>query len=175
MTKTHSFTSVAVLAAVSIAITGCKDDATRTATAGTGAPPSALPSPGDRGKPLALTGYSVHRIKLAYPHKLSAGNAETRNVETAWLIKLALDGLGRPSGPVTEFYFGESRIPEYGGYEGGIYIRVYDEAELKALDGKEIFVKEPRREKRSLGKTLVIPDLTTLALEEEREALTVRK
>jgi len=96
-------------------------------------------------KPLRLKEYSVHKVKLSFPYKMKSSNLENgeeKVYETAWLVKLELENMPTTYGPKIDFFVGEYKIPEYGGWKDGIYFRIYDEKVLEMINGQQFFYQK---------------------------------
>ena len=70
-----------------------------------------------------------------------------------------------------ELYFGQERIPEYGGTPYGIYFVVYDKARLDSLAGKEIRFRFRTEAIQSFGQRFQPEAFAPFDLTDEKEAL----
>jgi hypothetical protein len=58
--------------------------------------------------------------------------------EAAFIIKIELEKLPEPTGDGWALYVGDTRIPKYWAYPGGIYFKVFDPAFLADHSGKPL-------------------------------------
>ena len=133
--------------------------------------PTAGPGADAEPEPLELTDIKLHKVRLSYQHKFREKDGKEKVYEQAWLVLLFF----KTSLPVTDtsmdFYIGDYRVPEYGGFKDGIYFRIYDEGLLRSLDEKEVSVGVGGKKERSLGKKLTTKDYGKLPIEEESSVL----
>lgn len=97
---------------------------------------------------IRLDSVEVFRVVLRSPVERPNAAGEPRTWEQAFMVRLAVPA-PPAMGPKAEIFLDEERVPEYGGWEGGIYFWVYDPARLEALRGRTIsyqFDRTPRRE-----------------------------
>lgn len=87
---------------------------------------------------ISLIDVTVHLVKLDFDFKHN-----DTVYKHAWLIKLQLDNMPAYPAQRIDFAIGDYIIPEYGGWEKGIYFRVYEEQLLDKLNNAEIRYKLP--------------------------------
>jgi hypothetical protein len=133
--------------------------------------PAARPGADAKPDSLELTDIELHKVRLSYPHKFREKDGNDKVYEQAWVVLLSF----KTSLPVTDtsldFYIGDYRVPEYGGFKDGIYFRIYEESLLRSLDEKEISVGVGGNKEQSLGKKLHTKDYGKLPIEEESAVL----
>jgi hypothetical protein len=83
---------------------------------------------------IELTDIEVLPVALARPVDALDVRGEARSWTDAHMVRLAITGLPTTSGPLALFV-GETRIREYGSWEGGLYFWVYDPELAARLDG----------------------------------------
>lgn len=85
---------------------------------------------------------------------------DARGQERAWnrafMVRLRISEPPAP-GPAFHIYLDGERVPEYGGWEEGIYFWVYDPDQLRSLDGATVSYTFSRSERLDVG-TLNIGD-----------------
>lgn len=121
-----------------------------------------------------LKAYQVHRVTLAQPRQVTMENGETQEVRAAYLIMLSMDP---PPfrGPILNVFLGDYRVPEYGGWDDGIYFKVYDRALLDRLDGQPFAYSVDGQPTRTLGMSFKVPDVDAMKTRPERELLAPRQ
>jgi hypothetical protein len=78
-------------------------------------------------------------------HKMIAQlSAETKRAmpETAYIVKIGLETIPPPTARGWALYVGDTRIPKYWEYSGGIYVKVLDERFLEEHKGEELRFSE---------------------------------
>ena len=71
-----------------------------------------------------------------------------------------------------DFFIGDYRIPEYGGWEGGIYFKVYEEDLLRRLNNAEFLYRLPEnKEVVKFDTRFKLPDLDGLEMIDEKSAI----
>lgn len=137
----------------------------------TGVPPTGKPA--QRVPELKLHGQEVLRIELEQPFRSADEHGVSKSYSSAWLVRLQVD---RPDffGEAVRFYVGDFEVPEYGGWEKGIYFKVYDRALLTRLRGRELRYRIGHTRVQSFSQSFDVPDLETLPLRQERELFPAR-
>ena len=159
------FIFIALLAQLSP--TACNRSGTQTASP---TPPATVTAPQVKTR-LELKTIELHKVKLAYPHKLRDKEGKEKVYEQAWLVKFFLNNLGPPRDMGMDLFIGDYRIPEYGSFEEGIYFRIYEESLLASLEGKDVSVSFSEEKRESLQKTFSIQGYKQLSVEEEPAVL----
>lgn len=87
-----------------------------------------------------FTSVDVALVKLPFAVERPAGpDGGSKSYTHGYLVRL--HGTRFPATAVVwQLWFGDTRIEEYGSFEGGAYFVVYERAELDALAGKPIRV-----------------------------------
>lgn len=97
-----------------------------------------------------LDSVEVLRVALREPVDRPDAQGEVRTWQQAFMIRLAVSE--PPAlGPAEHIYLGEERVPEFGGWERGIYFWVYDPARLEELRGRTISYQFDRAPRRQIG------------------------
>lgn len=121
---------------------------------------------------LSVSGYSIHRVKLPYAHAITDRDGNTKRYGEAWLIKLRLQDAPRISDERIDFAIGDYTVPEYGGWKGGIYFRIYERELLEQLDQQMIRYKFPGADAFvASGLRLNARVDMSMKVEDEKEAL----
>jgi hypothetical protein len=141
--------------------------------AGCRTPVPATSGPAQRVPTLTLHGQEVLRLELEQPVRAPDMGGIQRTYTSAWLVRLQVDRPGFADETVY-FYIGEFQVPEYGGWEKGIYFKVYDPAFLTSLRGKQLRYRIGHTEVQSFDRTLEIPDLEKVPVRQERELFPAR-
>ncbi|NNK88950.1 MAG: hypothetical protein HKO90_11765 [Flavobacteriaceae bacterium] len=116
---------------------------------------------------MILKGYDLKLVKLDYPVMINESS-----YETAWIIKLNLSDMPTYYSERIDFFLGDYQIPEYGGWEGGIYFKVYDEELLRRLNNAEFHCRLPgSSEAVSLDSRFELPDLGSLEMIDENAVI----
>jgi len=121
-----------------------------------------------RGETLELKGYEVIHLQLAEPlHRLDAAGRPA-TVSEAYLVRLEV---GKPKGwdELVRFYVGDYQVPEYGGWERGIYFKIYDPGLLTRLAGGELRYRIGGGELHGFGKRLEVPPLERIPRRREAD------
>jgi hypothetical protein len=117
--------------------------------------------------PFVLKGIEVVRAELARPHTAIDAGGEKRQYTHAHVVLLEIEGL-RISGPALEVLIGDYKVPEYGGWERGIYFKVYEAALLEKLAGHEMRWRFMDRT-GSFGRRFEVPQAGQLVEKKEAE------
>ncbi len=125
----------------------------------------------EKRDPLELTAIEIHKVRLDYPHKLREAEGKERVYEQAWLILFSFKNLGPPRDTAMNLFIGDYRIPEYAGFQEGIYFRIYEERLMESLDGQEVSVGSAGKKMKSLGKRFYTQGYQNLSLEKESTVL----
>ncbi len=114
-------------------------------------------------------GADVLRVALLRPRRQPDVDGRLREWNQAFQVRLVLSD---PSvwGPLVRLYLGEELIPEYGGWESGIYFWVYDPAHLERLNGRTISLQLESRQPQEVGR-LELKPASELILIPEQELL----
>jgi len=101
------------------------------------APQTRGEAPQPSGERLELRGYEAYHVRLAQPFTRLEADGEKRTSTEAYVVRLKVS---RPEswGEKVDYFVGDYRIPEYGGWEEGIYFKVYDRALFDSLRGGEL-------------------------------------
>ncbi len=88
-----------------------------------------------------FTSVDVALVKLPFAVERPAGpNGGSKSYTHGWLVRL--HGSRFPATAVAwKLFIGDTRIEEYGSFDGGAYFVVYERSELDALAGKPIRVE----------------------------------
>ncbi len=127
MTRSNS-----MLALLLFVVVACGSDSPSITSAPLAAQQAAPPAP-----QIKLTGIEVLPVALARPVQALDARGEARSWTEAYMVRLAMSGLPTTSGPLALF-IGDTRIQEYGSWEGGLYFWVYDPEGATSLDGGAI-------------------------------------
>lgn len=100
-------------------------------------------TPTHQPEPVKLVGYTLHFVKLPFPYMPAEQQGAKKTYTHAWLVLFELENMPTSSSLQTDFFIGKHHVPEYGGWEKGIYFRIYDSAELENLKGSEILIRGP--------------------------------
>lgn len=117
--------------------------------------------------PVRLDSVEVLRVDLREPVERPDAEGEVRTWEQAFMVRLALPE-PPAMGPAVDIFLGEERVPEFGGWEGGVYFWVYDPARLEELRGRTVSYQFDRLPRREIG-TLEFGDLRELRRVHEEE------
>ncbi len=101
-------------------------------------------------EPVTISGYELLHVKLSPSRKSRGVDGEVRNWESAYIVRL-ITTMPEQEGLHVNFYIGGWKVPEYGGWKGGVYFYVYDPARLKWMDGKPFAYSagaQPRKDTR---------------------------
>jgi hypothetical protein len=77
---------------------------------------------------------------------------------SAFIVKIRLDKVPEPTGAGWALYVGDTRIPKYWEYSGGIYFRVLDDTFLAQHQGKPLRFSQDDRTFVKTGVNLPGPD-----------------
>lgn len=122
-------------------------------------------------EPLELTGVDLHKVRLAAPHKRREQDGTEKVFDQAWLVLLSFRNPPPVTNTALDIFIGDYRIPEYGGFQNGIYFKIYDESLLSSLNGQEISAGVAGKKKQSLGRKFSTEGYAKLAVEEESAVL----
>jgi hypothetical protein len=86
---------------------------------------------------LELGGYRAYHVRLAQPFTRLEANGERRTFTEAYVVRLKVSQPDFANEKV-DFFVGDYRVPEYGGWAEGIYFKVYDRALFESLRGGEL-------------------------------------
>lgn len=129
--------------------------------------------PASQPDSIRLIDQSIHYVKLAFPYQTTDEKGGKKQYTTAWLVRFRLENMPRAMGASMDFFIGDYQIPEYGGWENGIYFKIYDPALLEQLQGQAISIRTTSEQKstptRQLFRKIDAPD--KLPLEEENKVL----
>jgi hypothetical protein len=94
-------------------------------------------APRASGERVELRGYEAYHVRLAQPFTRLEANGEKRTATEAYVVRLKIS---RPEfwGEKIDYFVGDYRIPEYGGWAEGIYFKVYDRDLFESLRGGEL-------------------------------------
>jgi hypothetical protein len=134
-------------------------------------PPTAGPTAEPSRGPLELSAIELHKVKLTHPQKLREKEGQEKVYDQAWLVMLFFKNLGPVSNTGMDLFIGDYRIPEYGGFNEGIYFRIYEERQLRSLNGGEVSVSFAGMKMHSLGRKFSTENYEKLSLEEESKLL----
>lgn len=130
------------------------------------------PTPEVKTEPLELTGVEIHRVKLSAAQKVRDNEGRERVYEQAWLVLLSFKNPPPVRNERMDFYIGDYRVPEYGGFKDGIYFRIYDESLLQSLNDQELSVGiAQEKQKTFLGKKFSTQGYNNLPEQEESAIL----
>ena len=129
--------------------------------------------PASQPDTIRLIDQSVHFVKLSFPYVTTDEKGGKKEYTTAWLVRFRLENMPRAMGANMDFFIGDYQIPEYGGWENGIYFKIYDHALLEKLRDAEIFIRTPLDEKKTSTRQRFkdIPPPDKIPLEEEDQVL----
>ncbi len=120
---------------------------------------------------LRLEGYDVAFVRLERPYTTRDSLGEEHTYTEAFLVRFEVPHPGF-WGEKIDFFIGDYRVPEYGGWEGGVYFKIYDPAVLMSLDNLDIRYRiGSEGELQSFDRAFVIgrqPDRPEMS---EREAI----
>lgn len=119
---------------------------------------------------LRLSGQEVHRVELDVPYTTTNMKGQKRQYSEAFIVLLKLE-YPPFRGPAVEFFIGDYRVPEFGGWREGVYFKVYDPELLTQLTGQEMRYRIPDHEIQSFNETLKVPPLKDLIVLPEKEIL----
>jgi hypothetical protein len=124
-------------------------------------PPSRTASAAPRAEKLQLGKIEVARLALDRPVRQPDAAGAPKDWTEAYLVRLEME---RPSfsNELVRLYVGDWEVPEYGGWERGIYFKVYDPAFLTRLNGGELRYRIGSGQAQSFGRRLEIPPLDRL-------------
>lgn len=121
---------------------------------------------------IQLLGYTVHQVKLATPYSTEDALGNSKKYEQAWLVKMELGNMPKYTNRKIDFFIGDYTIKEYGGWERGIYFRIYDKALLDQLVTKEIRYRSSTSDSvLSMHKIFEVPADKKFMLEDENKVL----
>lgn len=109
---------------------------------------------------VVMDSVEVLRVLLTRPVTRPDMSGEDRLWEEAFMVRLTMTA-PPAMGPAFRIFLNEELVPEYGGWEGGVYFWVYDPNRLDALDGRTISYRFDRGPMVDLG-PLTIGDPRTL-------------
>src|SRR5689334_22639567 len=91
-------------------------------------------SPAPRAEKLQLGKIEVARLALDRPVRQPDATGALKDWTDAYLVRLEME---RPNfwNELVRLYVGDWQVPEYGGWERGIYFKVYDPELLTRLNG----------------------------------------
>lgn len=118
-------------------------------------------SPAPRAEKLQLSKIEVARLALDRPVRQPDAAGVPKDWSEAYLVRLEME---RPDfwNEIVRLYVGDWQVPEYGGWERGIYFKVYDPAFLTRLNGGELRYRIGRGQAQSFGRRLEVPPLDRL-------------
>jgi len=87
---------------------------------------------------LQLVDYSIHFVELPFEYAITDSLGKKKHYVEAWLVKMQWKNMSAYPAQKVDFFIGDYRITEYGGWEKGIYFRIYDKQLLDKLNAKEI-------------------------------------
>jgi hypothetical protein len=117
---------------------------------------------------LELKGYELIHLQLAQPLRRLDAAGRPVTFSDAYLVRLEV---AKPQGwdELVRFYVGDYQVPEYGGWERGIYFKIYEPALLTRLAGGELRYRIGSGDRHSFGKRLEVPPLDRIPLRKEAE------
>lgn len=121
---------------------------------------------------LVVMSYAIHRVKLPTEHIVTDAKGNKASYELAWLVMLELKNMPKAPAQRIDFAIGEYVVPEYGGWEKGIYFRVYDDDIMSGLNNQAISYRLSPGDKMIISRiTLMVPTDKNLKLEDENDLL----
>jgi hypothetical protein len=120
---------------------------------------------------LELKDVQVYQVQAKEPYTYKDKENKTKEVNTAYLVKLVFDKRPQPTNDRIDFYIGDYRIPEYGGTSEGIYFRLIEPGLLDKLNNQAIGYQIGSQQKVSLKKNFMKPDTRTLKPQTEESIL----
>lgn len=92
---------------------------------------------------MEFIGYSIHLVKLPVAYETKDAQGKSKRYTEAWLVKFELKNMPRYSAQRIDFSIGDYPISEYGGWEKGIYFRIYEKKLLEKLSSGVIRFRMP--------------------------------
>jgi hypothetical protein len=124
-----------------------------------------------REEQLRLEGYDVAFVRLERPHTVRDSLGEERTYNEAFLVRLMVPHPGF-WGERVNYFIGDFWVPEYGGWEQGVYFKVYERALFLSLDSLDVRYRiGSDGPVRSFDRTFVIGRLPSQPEMSEREAI----
>lgn len=121
---------------------------------------------------IQLIGYTVHQVKLTTPYVTNDAKGNSKKYEQAWLVKMELGNMPKYTNRKIDFFIGDYAIKEYGGWERGIYFRIYDKVVLDQLGTKEIRYRSSTSDSvMSTHKIFELPADKKFIMEDENKVL----
>jgi hypothetical protein len=114
-----------------------------------------------RAEKLHLGKIEVSRLALDRAVRQPDAAGAPKDWTEAYLVRLEME---RPSfwNELVRLYVGDWQVPEYGGWQRGIYFKVYDPALLTRLNGGELRYRIGSGQPQSFGRRLEVPPLDRL-------------
>ncbi len=92
------------------------------------------------GKLPVLKSYDLAWVQLENPVTVKNESGKSETYDKAYLIRMRGD-FPIHGASIMRLYFGDEPVAEYGGAPDGLYFLVYEQKQIKAMAGKEIFYK----------------------------------
>ena len=123
---------------------------------------------------VTITGYELSHVQLSSSRQARGVDGKIRNWKSAYIVRLNTT-MPEQEGLHPNFYIGDWRVPEYGGWKGGVYFYIYDPKRLEMLDGKSfaytagaqsrketriIFTVQPRASMSEIKESDIYPNRT---------------
>jgi hypothetical protein len=125
----------------------------------------------DVEEPMKVTSAEVHRVAFNKPHKRILDNNEIKSYAEAFLVMITIEEMPEPRGERFNFKIGDYEVKEYGGWENGIYFRIYETDEILELQDQIVQYQYGTGAVYTSDVSLKLPDLKSMKAMEETEIL----
>lgn len=120
---------------------------------------------------LELKNVQVYQVQAKKPYTYQDKENKTKEVNSAYLVKLVFDKKPQPMNQRIDFYIGDYKVQEYGGTSDGIYFRLIEPGLIDKLNNQAISYQVGNEQKVSLKKNFTKPDAKSLKPQTEESIL----